>query len=262
MQVLNRKLAVVRKQVPMTDAERATREDLAAAYRLVAMFAWDALLATHISARVPDEDGAFLINPFGLMFEEVTASSLVKVNLDGEILQDTPYSINQAGYVIHSAIHGARHDAGCVIHLHTPDGVAVSSVQGGLLPLNQLGMLVRTQVATHEYEGVSLDEAERERLVADLGDRFLMFLLNHGTLAVGASIPEAFAHMYWLETACSLQVRTLSMSLPAHRASEDVVARTQSMMKIGAESRAEYCKSVIWPALLRKLDRTNPGYRD
>lgn len=262
MSITSKLMAVSIDRSPMSDAERKVRTDLAAAYRLVAHFGWDDLLATHLSARVPGEE-AFLINPIGLMFDEITANSLVKVNLEGEILQETPHAINRAGFVIHSAVHAARHDAGCVIHLHTRDGVAVSAVEGGLLPLNQTAMLIGGDIATHEYEGVALDEAERARLVADLGERNLMFLCNHGTLSVGASIPEAFVQMYQLEWACTVQVRTLSMGLSLHPAPPAVVRFTQNQFPPGkTQVGAFYAKDLVWPALLRKLDRSDRSYAD
>ena len=262
MKITSKQMAPEAARSPASAAECAARHDLAAAYRLVAQFGWDDLLATHLSARVPGEE-AFLINPIGLLFEEITASSLVKVNLQGEILQDTPHAINRAGFVIHSAVHGAREDACCVMHLHTRDGVAVSAVRGGLQPLNQTAMLVNGDIAFHAYEGVALDEAERTRLVADLGERNLMFLSNHGTLAVGPSIPEAFVQMYQLEWACTVQVRTLSMGLPLQAAAAEVVRKTQTQFPPGkTEVGACYAKELVWPALLRKLDRIAPGYAD
>lgn len=242
--------------------EARCRRDLAACYRLVAMFGWDDLLATHLSAKLPSEE-AFLINPFGLMFDEVTASSLVKVDLDGNVLGSTPYAVNRAGFVIHSAVHAARPDAGCVIHLHTPDGVAVSAVKGGLLPLNQTAMIVGESLAFHEYEGVAIDETERERLAADLGDKPLMLLHNHGTLSVAASVAEAFLQIYTLEWACRVQVRTLAMGLPLHHADPAVIAHTGKSFGFSNPANAgAYAQNLIWPAMLRKLDRVNPGYAD
>lgn len=247
---------------PMSDQERICRRDLAACYRLVAHYGWDDLLATHLSAKIPDED-AFLINPFGLMFDEITASSLVKVNLEGEILSPTPYAMNRAGFVIHSAVHAARHDAGCVMHLHTRDGVAVSATEGGLLPLNQTAMILTDAVTFHDYEGVAVDEAERARLAADLGNKPLMLLYNHGTLSVGASVAEAFLQMYMLEWACTVQVRTLSMGQPLHPASPDVIAHTSEAFGFrNAAMTEKYARDLLWPALLRKLDRIDPGYVD
>lgn len=243
----------------MADEEARLRRELAAAYRLVALFGWDDLIATHLSVKVPGPTGedAFLINPAGLMFDEITASSLVKVDMQGEIVQDTPHAVNRAGFVIHSAIHAARPDVGCVMHLHSRDGVAVSALEAGLLPLNQNAMIVAGHVAFHEYEGVATDEAERERLAADLGSMPLMLLRNHGTLAVGPNVGSAFVMMYMLEWACTVQVRTLAMGQPLHRATPQVVEDTGRMVEAGGLER--YAE-LAWPALLRKLERINPGY--
>lgn len=246
----------------MSDAEAQMRRDLAACYRLVALYGWDDMLATHISARLPDEDGkeCFLLNPVGLMFEEITASSLVKVNMDGEIISDTPYKVNRAGFVIHSAVHAARHDAGCVIHLHSLDGVAVSAMEDGILPLNQSAITIAPHVAFHEYEGVATNEDERARLAADLGNKPLMLLRNHGTLAVGPSVAGAFVLMYLLETCCTIQVRALGMGQKLHAADPKVIAEMGKMMD--NFEFAKYAEGLAWPALLRKLDRENPGYAD
>ena len=239
-------------------AEAALRQDLAAAYRLVAHFGWDDLVATHISVRLPHED-AFLINPFGMLFEEICPDDLVKVDMDGTVLAPTPWKVNKAGFVIHSAIHAARHDALCVIHLHTPDGVAVSMLEEGLLPLNQTAMLLAGDIAFHEFEGIAVDLAERERLARDLGDKSIMLLRNHGTLALGASIPEAFASMYFLETACTIQVRALGMGRPVHAAPVEAVRKVAAFRP---EQGASLANDLIWPALLRKLDRLDPTWRD
>lgn len=247
-------------ETPVSDTEAEVRRDLAAAYRLVAHFGWDDLIATHLSARIPGEE-TFLINPFGLMFDEITASSLVKIDLQGNILQDTPYAINRAGFVIHSAVHEARHDAACVIHLHTRDGVAVSAIEPGLLPLNQTAIMASAAIARHEYEGVAVDEGERARLAADLGDANMMLLSNHGTLALGASVAEAFLAIYTLEWACSVQVRTLSMGQPLRAADPAVVAMTQARFSTAnTQEAATYARKLLWPALLRKVDRIDPGY--
>lgn len=242
---------------PVSDSEARLRVDLAAAYRLVAHFGWDDLVATHISVRLPDEE-AFLINPFGMLFDEIRPADLVKVNMEGEILAPTPWRVNRAGFVIHSAIHGARHDAQCVIHLHTPDGVAVSTLEEGLLPLNQTAMLLAGDIAFHEFEGIAVDLEERERLVGDLGDKSIMLLRNHGTLALGASIPEAFATAYFLESACTIQVRALGMGRPVHAAPADAVARVAAFRP---NQGAEVAHGLIWPALIRRLDRLDPSWR-
>jgi ribulose-5-phosphate 4-epimerase/fuculose-1-phosphate aldolase len=239
----------------ISPTEADLRRDLAAAYRLVALFGWDDLVATHISVRLPEEN-AFLINPFGMLFEEIRPADLVKVDMDGKVLTPTPWSVNLAGFVIHSAIHAARHDADCAMHLHTPDGVAVSMLEEGLLPLSQTAMLVSGEIAFHEYEGVAVELAERERLVADLGDKNVMLLRNHGTLTLGRTIAEAFTTMYFLETACTIQVRALSMGRPLHPVGAGVVERVHPVG--GLELVARH---LVWPALLRKLDRLDPTWR-
>ncbi|MEL6227962.1 MAG: class II aldolase/adducin family protein, partial [Pseudomonadota bacterium] len=199
----------VRNQV--SEAEWKARVDLAALYRLVALEGWDDMIFTHISHRVPGPDAHFLINPYGMFFEEITASSLVKVDLDGNIVQETPYFINPAGFTIHSAIHAAREDAHVVMHLHTDDGVAVASQKEGLLPLSQTSMVVRHDLAYHDYEGIALDLGERERLVADMGAASNLLLRNHGTLTVGETAAECYLRMFFLERACTMQVRALSV---------------------------------------------------
>ena len=240
--------------------EARIRRDLAACYRLVALYGWEDMLATHISARLPQDDGeeCFLINPLGLLFEEVTASSLIKVNMDGEILQETPYEVNRAGYVIHSAVLAARPDINCAIHLHSLDGVAVSATEAGLLPLNQTAMTIASHIAFHEFEGVANNEEERERMGADLGNKPLMLLRNHGTLSVASTIPSAFVLMYLLEWSCTVQVRTLGMGRPLHAAAPKVIAATGQLLD--NPDLEKYADGLAWPALLRKLDRRNPGY--
>lgn len=240
---------------PIAASEADLRRDLAAAYRLTAMFGWDDLVATHISVRLPEEN-AFLINPFGMLFEEIRPADLVKVDFDGKVLAPTPWAVNLAGFVIHSAIHAARHDVDCAMHLHTPDGVAVSMLEEGLLPLSQTAMMVSGQIAYHEYEGVAVDLAERERLVADLGDKNMMLLRNHGTLALGRTIAEAFTTMYFLETACTIQVRALGMGRPLHPVGAGVAERVQPIGGLEIVAR-----NLVWPALLRKLDRHDPTWR-
>jgi len=241
---------------PATEAE--LRRDLAAAYRLVALFGWDDLVATHISVRLP-EPNAFLINPFGMLFDEIRPADLVKVDLDGNVLSPTPWRVNLAGFVIHSAIHAARHDALCAVHLHTPDGVAVSTLEEGLLPLNQTAMLVASDLAFHEYEGVASNLEERARLVADLGEKNAMLLRNHGTLTVGRTVGEAFTTMYYLETACSIQVRALGMGRPLHPVAPEVIATVARFGPMGGLEVV--ARDLVWPALLRKLDRVDPSWR-
>lgn len=239
--------------------EWKARVDLAAMYRLVALHGWDDMIFTHISHRVPGPDHHFLINPYGMLFEEITASSLVKVDLEGNVTQETEYFINPAGFTIHSAVHAARDDAHVVMHLHTDDGVAVSCQKDGLMPLSQTSMLVRHDLAYHDYEGVALDLGERERLVADLGARNTMLLYNHGTLAVGGTAAETFLRMFFLERACTMQVRALSAGrdgvIVAPEAVQDVV-KGQS----NPEGTKVLANRLAWPALLRKLDRQSPGY--
>jgi ribulose-5-phosphate 4-epimerase/fuculose-1-phosphate aldolase len=241
--------------------EWAIRVDLAAAYRLVAMFGWDDLIFTHLSARVPGPEHHFLINPYQLMFEEITASSLVKIDTEGRQVMDTPYMVNAAGFTIHSAIHMAREDAHAVMHLHTPNGQAVSAMEFGLLPHTQTAMIARHNVAYHEYEGIATDLEERERLVADMGNKHAMILRNHGTLAVGESVADCFLRLYFLERACEAQVKMLSAGYdrlynPPQGTPEKVEGQSSGPgMKMVSEMLA-------WPALLRKLDRVNPGFRD
>jgi ribulose-5-phosphate 4-epimerase/fuculose-1-phosphate aldolase len=235
--------------------ETAIRIDLAAAYRLVALFGWDDLVFTHISARVPGPEHHFLINPYGWMFEEITASSLVKVDLHGNVVGESREMVNPAGFTIHSAIHDARKDAGCVMHLHTVSGTAVSSQEAGLLPLNQTAMLLNGKVAYHDFEGVALNHDERPRLVADLGDKSAMILRNHGTLVTGRSVAEAFTTMYFLERSCEMQVAAQGggpLRIP-HDHVQDVVEQQSQGLSVVADK-------LVWPGLLRRLDRQNPGY--
>ena len=243
----------------VADAERQVREDLAACYRLAAHFGWDDLISTHISARVPGPDHQFLINPFGMLFSEICASDLVKVSVGGDVLGETAHNVNAAGFVIHSAIHMAREDAHCVMHLHSKDGVAVSAQAAGLLPLNQTALTILDDVATHEFEGPALDADERSRLQADLGSKNLMLLRNHGTLAVGASCAEAFARMYRLEWACTVQIRTLAGGAPLHLPSQASIDRTTALARSGMAR--PIIRELLWPALKRMLDRMDPSYR-
>ena len=244
-----------------SEEEWAARVDLAAMYRLTALNGWDDLIFTHISHRVPGPEHHFLINPYGMLFEEITASSLVKVDLDGTIVQETPYFINPAGFTIHSAVHAAAEDHHVVMHLHTDDGVAVSAQKDGLLPITQTGMIASHDLAYHDYEGVALNHDERERIVADLGDKHLLMLRNHGTLTVGATAAQCYLRMFFLERACSMQVRALSAGRDGLQpVSDDVqgVVRSQS----SPDGLATLSDRLAWPALLRKLDRTCPDYQD
>ena len=242
-------------------SEAAIRIDLAACYRLVALYGWDDLIFTHISARIPGPEHQFLINPYGMMFEEITASSLVKIDLKGVTIGTSPYPVNPAGFTIHSAVHEVREDAGCVMHLHTSDGTAVSTSSEGLLPLNQTAQLVIPDLAYHDYEGVALDLDERPRLQRDLGAKNIMLLHNHGTLAVGRTCAEAFLRMYFLERACTMQVRTRMLGGAAadHPTAPDVVEKNAALALSGGMSKL--AEKLVWPALLRKLDRIDPGFR-
>lgn len=244
-------------QGTVSQEEWDVRVDLAALYRLAALEKWDDLIFTHISARVPGPEHHFLINPFGVYFDEVTASSLVKVDLEGNIVMDSPYGINAAGYVIHSAVHGAREQARFVIHLHTDQGVAVSAQADGLLPLSQHALIVLPHLAYHDYEGIAFNLDERQRLVSDLGDKSLMMLRNHGTLATGATAAEAWVSLFHLERACKMQV----MALAAGRervllASESSRGEVEKVVAGGLGGMS----SLPWPGLLRRLDRLSPGY--
>jgi ribulose-5-phosphate 4-epimerase/fuculose-1-phosphate aldolase len=241
----------------VSDEEWAIREDLAAAYRMVAHYGWDDLIFTHLSARIPGPEHHFLLNPYQLMFEEVTASSLVKVDVNGNPVEPTPFITNPAGFTIHSAIHMAREDAHAVMHLHTPAGQAVSAHSEGLLPLTQTAMVVRGDLAFHDYEGIAVDLSERERLVADLGDKGAMLLRNHGTLAVGKNVGECFVKLYFLERACQAQVMALS-------AGDQVNNPPQGSPEITAEQGAAgltvAANFLAWPALKRKAYRLDPAF--
>jgi ribulose-5-phosphate 4-epimerase/fuculose-1-phosphate aldolase len=241
-----------------TDAERALRVELAAAYRLAALYGWTDLVFTHISARIPGPEHHFLINPYGLLFEEITASSLVKVDQACQKLSDSPYPVNPAGFMIHSCIHAARDDAACVMHTHTRAGVAVSAQKAGLLPISQQSIFVVPTLAYHDYEGVALREDEQPRLQADLGSSSFLMLRNHGLLTTGRSIPEAWLNMYILENACRIQIDAqhggeLSLISPS------ILQGTAEVLK---HATAGQGPGIAWPALLRKLDRESPGYRD
>jgi ribulose-5-phosphate 4-epimerase/fuculose-1-phosphate aldolase len=235
------------------------RVNLAAAYRLVAHFGWDDLIFTHISARVPGGQHHFLINPYGMLFDEITASSLVKIDLDGNKVMESGYEINPAGFVIHSAIHAAREDALCVLHVHSINGVAVSAQKDGLLPVSQQAAAVLASLAYHDYEGLALRDDEKPRLVRDLGNKRNLILRNHGLLTVGTSPGDAFLAMYLLETACMIQVRAQGGGAELLRIDQRIVdefpAQTREVTR-GLGSR------LVWPALLRRLDRLDPSFRN
>jgi ribulose-5-phosphate 4-epimerase/fuculose-1-phosphate aldolase len=240
--------------------EWAMRVDVAACYRLVALFGMNDLVYNHISGRVPGEDSHFLINPYGYAYEEVTASSLVKIDFDGKLVLDsgTGYGINHAGFVIHSAVHKARHDVDCVIHTHSPAGMAVSALKCGLLPLTQNAMYF-SEVGTHDYEGPAVDFDEQKRLVRDLGTNDAMILRNHGLLAVGRTIPEAFITMFWLERACQAQVAAMACNTELTIPGEKVVRLTNERYKPGQRRKIG---ELEWTGLLRMLDRKDPSYKE
>ena len=246
----------------VSEAEWQLRVDLAAAYRLVALFGWSDLVFTHISARVPGPEHHFLINPYGLLFDEITASSLVKVDLEGRQVLESPYPINPAGFVIHSAVHAAREDAHCVLHVHSANGVAVSARREGLLPISQQSIFVMSSLGTHDYEGVALLEDEKPRLVRDLGSNTYLLLKNHGLLTVGTTVPEAWVAMYVFESACNIQVRAMG-----HGGAnlDNLLMIPQNILDGGMRQLQEATRGqgagIVWPALLRRLDRIDPSFR-
>jgi ribulose-5-phosphate 4-epimerase/fuculose-1-phosphate aldolase len=258
-------LAMTKPQPSTSVRDRVAPEEweqrvaLAAAYRLVAHFHWDDIIFTHLTARVPGPEHHFLINPFGMTFDEITASSLVKVNLAGEKVMDSPYDINPAGFLIHSAIHGARENAKCVLHVHSLNGVAVGAQKGGLLPLSQQSMFVLSSLAYHDYEGVALRDEERPRLVRDLGTKNYYMLRNHGLITVADNVPDAFLFLYTFESACMIQVR-------AQAGGGELVAVDPRIIETAQQQAATVTLGAVgalaWPALLRKLDRTDPSYRN
>ncbi len=239
------------------DDEWRARVDLAACYRLVAAYRWDDLVFTHVSARLEGEGERFLINPYGMLFSEITASSLVLVNGACEKLRESPFDVNPAGFVIHSAIHGARHDVGCVLHTHTLAGVAVSAQAKGLLPISQQASVVLPSLAYHDYEGIAVRDDEKARLVRDLGDKTFLILRNHGLLTVGASVADAFLAMYVLHAACEVQVRAQAGGAELVSIDPRVLDGVRANFEIVMRGMRG---SLAWPALLRKLDRESPGY--
>ncbi len=248
----------VKRQV--SAEEWRARVDLAACYRLIALYGWDDLIFTHISAKVPGTED-FLINPYGLMFEEITASSLVKVDLEGVKRMDSPYEINPAGYTIHSAVHEARPDVACVLHIHTAAGIAVSAQKQGLLPLSQQSLFVLSSLAYHGYEGVALNVEEKARLQRDLGDKHFMILPNHGLLTAAGGIADAFLMMFILQRACEVQVLAQGGGelIPIPQA---ILDGARGMIAGVMGTPQGMGGALAWPALLRKLDRQNPGYAD
>jgi ribulose-5-phosphate 4-epimerase/fuculose-1-phosphate aldolase len=251
----------ITKMVPslkgkVSDEEWAVRVDLAACYQLVAHYGMTDLVFTHISARIPGTNDQFLINPYGLFFDEITASSLVKVDIDGNILDDTEFKINPAGYTIHSAVHAARHDVSCVLHTHTTAGMAVSAQKQGLLPLTQNSLMFYNRLSYHGYEGIALDLDERERLVRDMGDSIAMILRNHGLLTVGKSVSEAFRRIFYLEKSCEAQIKALAGGAELIIPSREVCEHAVSQFTDTGENAA-----LEWPGLLRILARKGSNYR-
>jgi ribulose-5-phosphate 4-epimerase/fuculose-1-phosphate aldolase len=242
----------------VSEDEWRQRVDLAACYRLVARYHWDDLIFTHISARVAGPEHHFLINPYGMLFGEITASSLVKVDLEGRKVSDSPYDINPAGFVIHSAVHAAREDARCVLHLHTLNGVAVSAQKDGVLPISQQSIFVLASLGYHAYEGVALHDDEKPRLVRDLGDKSFLMLRNHGLLTVADSVPEAFLLMYVFESACTIQVRAKAGGGELVHIDPRIIAGAQAQSRQVTRNAGG---ALAWPALLRQLDREDPSYR-
>jgi ribulose-5-phosphate 4-epimerase/fuculose-1-phosphate aldolase len=246
------------KRETVSAEEWRARVDLAACYRLVAAYGWDDLVFTHITAKVPGSQGEFLINPYGMLFEEITASSLVKIDADGHKLDtDNPFPINPAGFVIHSAVHEARADAGCVLHTHTVNGVAVSAQADGVLPVSQQSIFVLSSLAYHDYEGVALHDEEKARLVRDLGDANFLMLRNHGLLTLAPTIADAFLAMYVFESACAIQLRAQAGGAPLVRIPDAILA--------GAKAQAAAVTKglgggLAWPGLLRKLERSDPSF--
>ena len=242
----------------VSDAEWQVRVDLAAAYRLVAAFKWDDLVFTHISARVPGRDNEFLINPYGLMFEEITASSLVKIDTAGNKLDDSAFPVNPAGFTIHSAVHAVRHDAQCVMHTHALNGIAVSAQKAGVLPISQQSIFVLSSLGYHDYEGVALRDDEKPRLVGSLGDNNFLMLRNHGLLTCGRTVADAFLNMYLFETVCAIQIRAQAGSGELHLIDASIIATSQA--QASAATQGLGAGALTWPGLLRRLNRMNPGF--
>ncbi|OGA23668.1 MAG: hypothetical protein A3I02_16020 [Betaproteobacteria bacterium RIFCSPLOWO2_02_FULL_67_26] len=266
MKTTTRKSSITRirsERLPrgVSSAEWAARCELAAAFRLAASLGWSDFLGTHFSLRVPGHGDQFLINPYGQLFEEITASSLIKVNTAGDKLSQSPYEVNRAGFVIHSAVHAGAKDAHCVMHCHTTAGVGVAAQKQGLLPVTQMALTVWGEVRYHDYEGVADNEDERSRIVEDLGDGTMMILRNHGTLTVGATVGEAFARMNRIERACRFQLAALTGGAEPNPIPREIVDYTaQQGREINDAGRAAGGK-LLWAALVRKLDREDPGYR-
>ena len=249
-------MSEVRRQV--TAEEWQTRIELAAAYRLVAHFGWDDLIFTHISARVPGQPDQFLINPYGMLFDEITASSLVKVDGQCNKVMDSPFPVNPAGFNIHSAVHEVRDDVGCVMHTHTVAGVAVSAQRDGVLPISQQSTFVLGSLAYHDYEGVAFREDEKPRLQADLGDKRFLMLRNHGLLVASRTIADAFLNMYLFESTCRIQLAAQSGGAALTEVDPGIMAGVSRASKVQTGGQGG---NFVWPALIRKLDRVDPSYK-
>ena len=257
---MNSALGARSLQHTVSAEEWAARVDLAACYRLVAHFGWEDLVYTHITARVPGTQDHFLINPYGVFFDEITASSLVKIDQQGNKLEESPFPVNPAGFVIHSAIHAARHDARFVLHTHTLNGIAVSAQAEGLLPISQHSVSVLGSLGYHDFEGPALHDDEKPRLVGDLGRNTYLILRNHGLLTVGETAADAFVAMYYLETSCAIQVRAQSGGRELIHVPKEIVESSYAQMQTSSRPRSRR-GDLIWPGLLRRLERLDPSYR-
>lgn len=255
----DRKVVPLNLKSHVSPEEWRTRVDLAAFYRLVAYYRWEDLIYTHISAKVPGTE-EFLINPYGLFFDEVTASNLVKIDLKGRKLSPSEHEVNPAGFIIHSAIHEVRHDVQCICHVHTADGIVVSMQKGGLLPISQQATFVRDSLAYHAYEGVSFNPEEKIRLQAHLGSKNFLILANHGLLTCGETIPDAFLRMYTLQRTCEMQVKALSCNAELLHIPAEIEAYTLQLTSQVNPNGRPLDGMLSWPALLRRLDRVSPGY--
>jgi ribulose-5-phosphate 4-epimerase/fuculose-1-phosphate aldolase len=243
----------------VSEGEWQARVDLAALYRLVAFYGWDDLVFTHISTKVPGEDNHFLLNPFGLLFEEIRASDLVKIDMDGNIVSDTEHSVNAAGFTIHSAVHSSGTHNHAVIHTHSSDGVAVSAQAQGLLPISQTAMVIRDECAYHDYEGIAFNHDERARLVSDLGDKHCMILRNHGLLTTGANCADAWLRLFFLERACTMQIKALSGGSKLNMVEDNVIELVSDQGQMASDRGIG---GLAWPALMRKLDKIDISFRE
>ena len=252
-------LSVPSVEQSVSAQEWQVRVDLAALYRLVASFGWDDLVFTHISARVPGDEAHFLINPYGLLYDEMCASNLVKIDLNGQKVMESPFDINPAGFVVHSAVHEVRHDAMCVVHWHSRAGVAVAAQKDGLLPISQQASLSLASIAYHDYEGIAVNEEEKQRLQRDLGDKTNLILRNHGLLVAAGSVADAFLFMYILESACQIQIAAMSGGRELIHVDQAIIDGTAHTTQAATKGMFG---GIAWPALIRRLDKRDPSYRD